>query len=917
MNRQGLASKPRRRSLRAAARRRLVALLFLGVAGIAVSPAHAAVCRIKNDGAIAADGSSWEQATSLQSALGRVACTELWVAAGVYKPTGGGDRGAHFAIRSGVGVYGGFAGSETAREQRDFAQHRSVLSGDIDNNDTVDAHGITLDHADIVGDNSYHVVVLGGAAADTVLDGFILTGGLANGEEMQSVGGGLLCEGSGSEQSCSPSLGHLVIRGNSGRSGGGLVCIGTDSGHCGATVRQVAFVGNDGGMGGAMMVGDAGTGSSSAIVLENATFSRNVGGFALMDMGDSATATLRNVTFSGNAQFSIVGMGESASFTMTDSVVWDSMPNALQFDGIEAGIQRSLVRGGCPATATACTNLIAGDPQLGALQDNGTTPLFVPGVASVAIDAVDCTGVPARDQRGVARPQGLRCDIGATEVRYAGVAVSVNGGGKVNAIADPAPVGAGIVNCREGSGVCTASYRVDPLAPSLLLTLHADAGSEVQSASGCGGSLATGGFTFRTGAIDADCSVSVQFAPVRHRIGGTVTGLAGSGLQLSLDGAETLPIASDGTFRFNTTRVAGSTYEVTIATQPQQPSQECVVINGSGVVGAGDVTHIVIHCGAAVTYALGGTLSGLASGASIGLSVNGGPALTLAANGAYAFAPRFIAGDSYRVEITAQPTAQHCTLANGEGTVGGADVSDIDVSCTAGGAQLQLSLDDGGVFARYGQMRDYRITLANRGNGTAANVAVGAVLDAAFDQANLRWICIVGTPGATCTASGIGGFNDVATLPPGTSLVWIVSVPIRADSLDAEAVFLAQATGATQAGDMNTLVLFRDGMDVPYGNGATALDPESAAASVRRGDEGLSVVAGAALPDSPADPAAPVRTRVNPSAVAPSSVGRAAVARGDPTAVPVDDPATLLSLLLILMLGGGAVASRRDEPPRR
>lgn len=55
---------------------------------------------------------------------------------------------------------------------------------------------------------------------------------------------------------------------------------------------------------------------------------------------------------------------------------------------------------------------------LGPLQDNGgPTPTMLPGAGSAALDAIapqDCT--QATDQRGIARPQGAGCDIGATEV---------------------------------------------------------------------------------------------------------------------------------------------------------------------------------------------------------------------------------------------------------------------------------------------------------------------------------------------------------------------------------------------------------------------------------------------------------------------------------------------------------------------
>src|SRR5690606_18422722 len=147
--------------------------------------------------------------------------------------------------------------------------------------------------------------------------------------------------------------------------------------------------------------------------------------------------------------------------------------------------------------------------------------------------------------------------------------------------------------------------------------------------------------------------------------------------------------------------------------------------------------------------------------------------------GAYAFAPRFAPGDGYRVTVTAQPAGQHCTVDRAEGTVGSADVTDVDVQCAAGGPRLQLAVTDGGTFARYGQMRDYFVSLSNTGDGVAGEVAVGAELDAAFDVANLQWTCVGGAPGTACGAQGLGGFADVATLPPGTSLTWIVRVPIR------------------------------------------------------------------------------------------------------------------------------------------
>ena len=78
------------------------------------------------------DCSSWANACGLQTAFGAaVSGDEIWVQAGTYKPTAGTDRAETFALKSGVAIYGGFLGTETGREQRDWAANVTTLSGDI------------------------------------------------------------------------------------------------------------------------------------------------------------------------------------------------------------------------------------------------------------------------------------------------------------------------------------------------------------------------------------------------------------------------------------------------------------------------------------------------------------------------------------------------------------------------------------------------------------------------------------------------------------------------------------------------------------------------------------------------------------------------------------------------------------------
>src|SRR5690554_6622522 len=103
----------------------------------------------------------------LQTALTTNTCTEVWVKAGTYTPTSGADPTISFNILPGVAVYGGFAGAETQRSERNPVANPTTLSGDI---------GTPGDNTD----NGYHVVVMDGTTASgninatTVLDG--LTG---------------------------------------------------------------------------------------------------------------------------------------------------------------------------------------------------------------------------------------------------------------------------------------------------------------------------------------------------------------------------------------------------------------------------------------------------------------------------------------------------------------------------------------------------------------------------------------------------------------------------------------------------------------------------------------------------------------------------------------------------------------------
>lgn len=176
-------------------------------------------------------------------------------------------------------------------------------------------------------------------------------------------------------------------------------------------------------------------------------------------------------------------------------------------------------------------------------------------------------------------------------------------------------------------------------------------------------------------------SVVVTCVTSTFAIGGTVTGLAGSGLVLQDNAGDDLAIAADGEFTFAAPVASGETYAVTVLAQPSGPTQTCTVSGDSGTVGAGNVTSVVVNC-ATNAYTIGGTISGLAG--TVVLQNSSGDDLTLTANGAFAFSAPVLSGDSYDATVSVQPASpsQTCTVSGGSGTVGGTDVSSIAVTCT-------------------------------------------------------------------------------------------------------------------------------------------------------------------------------------------------------------------------------------------
>jgi hypothetical protein len=163
-------------------------------------------------------------------------------------------------------------------------------------------------------------------------------------------------------------------------------------------------------------------------------------------------------------------------------------------------------------------------------------------------------------------------------------------------------------------------------------------------------------------------------------IGGTLTGLGtGQSVVVQDNGGDNLTLSANGAFSFHTQVASGTSYSVTILTQPT--GEVCVVANGTGAVdSSGDnVASVAIQC--TPDASLGGTVSGLAAGAAVTLT-NGSVLLPIAVNGAFSFPGLVENGTSYTVTVATQPVGQTCTVTNGAGTVSAASLTAITVTCS-------------------------------------------------------------------------------------------------------------------------------------------------------------------------------------------------------------------------------------------
>ena len=177
-------------------------------------------------------------------------------------------------------------------------------------------------------------------------------------------------------------------------------------------------------------------------------------------------------------------------------------------------------------------------------------------------------------------------------------------------------------------------------------------------------------------------TVAINCSTNKYTVGGSVTGLNGTGLVLQNESnADLLTVNANGNFALGTAVASGQAYKVSVKTQPTNPSQTCVVTAGAATVGGGNVTGIAVGC-TTNTFAVGGSVTGLVG--TVVLKNNGADALTLNADGSFVFPTPIASGAAYEVTVGTRPNEQFCSVTNGSGTVAASSVSTVTVKCGKG-----------------------------------------------------------------------------------------------------------------------------------------------------------------------------------------------------------------------------------------
>jgi len=268
----------------------------------------------------------------------------------------------------------------------------------------------------------------------------------------------------------------------------------------------------------------------------------------------------------------------------------------------------------------------------------------------------------------------------------------------------------------------------------------------------------------------ASCNLDAKYA-----VGGTVTGLVGSGLVLEDNGGDALSVTANGSFTFSSGVKNKDEYSVTVSTQPGGPAQTCTVHNGSGTIDKAAITNVIVHCTQAGRFAYvanegANTISAFAIDSSGLLTPIAGSPYTSGGT-----APVAVAVDPNGAYLyVANNTSNNVVIYSIDYTTG--ELTGSNTLITTGNGPSGLAVDPAARFLFVANLSDNTVSAFTLSGGTATAVtgspfAVGGEPLSLKTDPNGNFLYVANFTGASVTVLSIdqttGALTSIAGSPFG------------------------------------------------------------------------------------------------------------------------------------------------------